>query len=623
MTITDEHLSESALFEDILNNEKITSMYQPIVNLRTSEIIGYEALSRGPEQTQFYSPLALIEKAHELNRIWDLEMLFRKKALEKLHKLGKEKFLFINVDPDVIKTPEFKSGLTKEYLEQVGGEETSIVFEITERTAISDYAAFQMILENYRRQGYMVAIDDVGAGYSGLKTINELRPNFIKIDMDLIRNIDKDAFKQALIKAFVDTSLTTNIKIIAEGIETKEEMKTLILLGVHAGQGFYLKKPAHTFESMDEETITRIHDYNKIAKNLNAFSKEYHYISNLIMTSQYQVYESMAPAITVKNYLDKTNIKSVCICENNCPVGLVMKHNLDACLSGKYGFALYSNKPISRIMNTSPLIVDLYTPISVVAKTAMGRSDDQLFDDVIVTKGSKYFGTVSMKKIFEYTLLFEKNNAKENNPLTGLPGNPVITRVLSDLVSYKNASCILYVDINEFKIYNDVYGFEKGDFMIKYIADMMGDIVKKDFPFSSFVGHIGGDDFIVVIDGELEKCKAIAQCIIDNFENQKSNFFTKAHITCGEIQSEDRFGIVRNLKLTSLSIAGIYGDLSAFKTSERLSENLAQIKKNVKKIGKSSFLIKRASHDYEKYIDEPCIDTICDLFVDCIKTPQR
>lgn len=622
MTITDEQLSESALFEDILNNEKITSLYQPIVNLRTSEIIGYEALSRGPEQTQFYSPLALIEKAHELNRIWDLEMLFRKKALERLHRLEKDKFLFINVDPDVIKTPEFKSGLTKEYLEQVGGEETSIVFEITERTAISDYTAFQMILENYRRQGYMVAIDDVGAGYSGLKTINELRPNFIKIDMDLIRNIDKDAFKQALIKAFVDTSLTTNIKIIAEGIETKEEMKTLILLGVHAGQGYYLKKPARSFEALDEDTIIRIHDYNKIAKNLNAFSKEYHYISNLITNSNYQVYESMAPAITVKSYLDKTNLKSVCICENNCPVGLVMKHNLDACLSGKYGFALYSNKPISRIMNTTPLIVDLYTPISVVAKTAMGRSDDQLFDDVIVTKGSKYFGTVSMKKIFEYTLMFEKNNAKENNPLTGLPGNPVITRVLTDLVSYKNASCILYVDINEFKIYNDVYGFEKGDYMIKYIADMMGDVVKRDFPFSSFVGHIGGDDFIVVIDGELEKCKILAQNIIEHFEAQKSNFFTKAHIECGEIQSEDRFGIVRNLKLTSLSIAGLYGDLSTFKNSEHLSENLAQIKKSVKKIGKSSFLIKRASHDYENFIGEPCMETTCDSFVDCIKTPQ-
>jgi diguanylate cyclase (GGDEF)-like protein len=225
----------------------------------------------------------------------------------------------------------------------------------------------------------------------------------------------------------------------------------------------------------------------------------------------------------------------------------------------------------------------------------MGRTDDQLFDDVIVTKGSKYLGTVSMKKIFEYTLLFEKNNAKENNPLTGLPGNPVITRVLTDLVSYKNTSCILYVDINEFKVYNDVYGFEKGDYMIKYIADMMGEVVKKEFPFSSFVGHIGGDDFIVVIDGELEKCKGLAGSIIDHFETQKLNFFTKAHIDCGEIQSEDRFGIVRNLKLTSLSIAGIYGDLSTFKTSEHLSENLAQIKKNVKKTGKSSFQIKRAS----------------------------
>ena len=579
------------LFESILKEERITTMYQPIVNLRSGEVIGYEALSRGPEHTPYYSPLALIDKAHEVGKIWELEMLFRKKAFEQLNKLCKDKLLFVNVDPDVMKTPEFKTGLTKEYLDELGADETSIVFEITERTAIFDYEAFQGVLENYRNQGYLIAIDDVGAGYSGLKTIHEVRPNFIKIDMDLIRNIDKDAFKQALLKAFVDTSLTTNIKIIAEGIETKEEMKTLILLGVHAGQGFFLKKPSVDFETIDEDTLIRIKDYNKISKNLNEYSQEYHFISNLITSHHTHVYESMTQAITVKNHMDKVGSKSVAICENNRPVGIIMKHNLDASLSGKYGYALFSNKPISRIMNTSPLIVDFYTPINVVAKSAMERADDAIYDDVIVTKSSKYYGMVSMKKIIEYTLLFEKNNAKEHNPLTGLPGNPIINRVLTDVVAYPNTSCIYYIDINEFKIYNDVYGFEKGDYMIKYLADLLRELIKKRFPYTSFIGHIGGDDYIILLEGETQAYHEIAQSIIDHFERDKYQFFTEEHMHLNEIEAEDRFGVKRRLALTSISISGINGDLSKYKTSEALSESLAAIKKSVKKQGRSAYAL--------------------------------
>ena len=587
---TIQPLEEDTLtLEAIILGEQITTYYQPIVNLRSGDILGYEALSRGPEQTPFYSPMALIEEAKEQNMTWELEMLFRKKALERLHEIHQDKLLFINVDPDIIKTQAFRSGLTKEYLDSVGGEEKSIVFEITERTAIHDYDAFLQVLENYRTQGYQIAIDDVGAGYSGMKTINEIRPNYIKIDMDLIRGIDKNAFKQALIKAFVDTAMITNIKIIAEGIETKEELKTLIILGVHAGQGYFLQKPSSTFHELTPEILTRIRDYNKISHNLNEYSKEYHFISNLITSHEKTVYESMTPCITVKKHLTKCNLKSVCICENNIPVGIVMKHSIDSIMSGQFGYSLYANKQISKIMNTKPLVVDLYTPIHVVAKSAMERSDDTIFDDIIVTKSSRYYGTVSMKRIFEYTLMYEKNNAKESNPLTGLPGNPIIARVLKDLVTYETHSCILYIDINEFKVYNDVYGFEKGDDMIQYVSRLIQEVVKRKFPYSSFIGHIGGDDFIIVVNGEHVDYTHLAESIMHQFESGKRPFFTEHHFEANAIEAEDRFGVKRQLALTSISVSGIYGMLTKFESPEHLSEALAAVKKRVKLSGKSDY----------------------------------
>jgi diguanylate cyclase (GGDEF)-like protein len=190
--------------------------------------------------------------------------------------------------------------------------------------------------------------------------------------------------------------------------------------------------------------------------------------------------------------------------------------------------------------------------------------------------------------------MYEKNSAKESNPLTGLPGNPIIRRVLSDIVTQKIDSCVLYVDINEFKVYNDVYGFKKGDFMIKYLADMLTEVVKKMYPYTSFIGHVGGDDFIVVLTGEVSGYHQVSKTIIEHFESGKELFFSKKHLEAGSINAEDRFGVFRNLSLTSLSVAGIYGALNQFTSGDQLSEALAKVKKDVKRAGRSHYKIETA-----------------------------
>lgn len=403
-------------FMTIIKEKNVFTLYQPIVDLKTSDVLGYEALSRGPEGSNYYSPMALIEESARMGCTWELEMIFRQKALEGAKSMPADKMLFLNVDPNVIKSPDYRVGMTKETLDEIGIEHIKIAFELTERTMITDYPAFQCLLENYRSQGYAIAMDDVGAGYSGLKTINEIRPEYIKIDMDLIRNIDKDSFKQALIKAFVETAIHTNIKVVAEGIETKEELKMLILLGVHYGQGYYIQKPEMGFKKTSDGLVKRIEAYNQIAQNITGFAQEYHYISSLISCEKPDWYEPMTKCLTVKNHMTKSSIKSVCICENERPVGLVMKSKMDAYMSAQYGYALYSNRPISNVMNKKPLIVDRFTPISVVAKHAMERDDEELYDDVIVTQSGKLIGLVPMKKIIEYTLMYEKTVPKSIIP---------------------------------------------------------------------------------------------------------------------------------------------------------------------------------------------------------------
>lgn len=578
-------LETKALLDQVLEHGLVNSYFQPIVSLQNGDIIGYEVLSRGPEGTSLFSPLALIEAAHHYGRIFDLEMLFRHKALQCAKDLGKNQKMFVNIDPDVIKDPAFKSGLTEEALNQLGVKKDTIVFELTERTAIIDYQSFVEALNHYRGQGYQIAIDDAGSGYSGLKTIYEIRPNYIKVDMDLIRDIHKDHFKQSLMRSLVETAKISNIQIVAEGIENQEELKTLVFLGVHAGQGYYIGKPDANFQRIQEPVIRKIQDYAKILKNMTGYNDEYHMIKALIIEHEpIPSYESMTNALTVKRFIDDNRLRSVCICEQNVPVGLVTAPDLNAKLSGQYGFSLYAKKPISRLMKSDALIVDAFTPINTVAKLAMERVDDALYDDIIVTTGQQYLGIVPMKAILDYALSYERKSARELNPLSGLPGNPVISRVLNDAVQSSRQTSVCYIDINNFKVYNDIYGFEKGDAMILELSRILVETIKNQRPLTSFIGHIGGDDFIGLTEGDAFELEAIANAVIEGFKAAQEQFFSEEHIVQNKIYAEDRFGVVREFELTSLSIAGISGDLRVFSEGATLSAKLADLKKEAKKL---------------------------------------
>lgn len=259
----------------IIVERQIVTVFQPIVNLGSGEIIGYEALSRGPKESPLHQPNNLFKAAEIYDRIWELESLCRIKALEAASKINQKTLLFINVDPMIFKDEKFKKGFTKELLVQNQICSDSIVFEITEKTAIEDYKSFKRALDNYVNQGYKIAIDDTGAGYSGLKTLSEIKPHFIKIDMDLVRNIDTDFFKQAIMETFVLLSKATNMKLIAEGIETKDELIKLMELGVYAGQGFFISKPNEDFLNLPKEVYELIKELNKTNLTKNKYAKSF------------------------------------------------------------------------------------------------------------------------------------------------------------------------------------------------------------------------------------------------------------------------------------------------------------------------------------------------------------
>ena len=568
----------------ILKAKNVKAVFQPIVSLLDGGILGYEALSRGPQGSLLEMPDVLFPATAQFNKVWELEFLCRSKAFARANGLPKDKMLFVNVDPKIMNDPRFNKGVTLNMLAHYKIDVSNIIFEITEKNSIEDYKIFRNVLNNYTSQGYKIAIDDMGSGYSGLKLLAEIRPQFIKIDMDLVRNIDKDALKQALITSFYEFSVVANMKIIAEGIETINELNTLINIGIPYGQGYLLQRPATQFLDISPEV-----------KDVIISKKQEDFHTPLTMpigeiSRRDQGFSAMATGGQVLDYFNNNrNVMGITILQGDIPVGLLMKNKFMTHLASKYGVALYMNRPIGLLMDQNFLIVDYNTPLEQVSKLAVAREEDSFYDYIVITKSDNYYGITTVKKLLEKTTAFEIKRAKYSNPLSGLPGNILIEEKLKLVIETGKPYAVLYFDLDNFKPYNDVYGFDNGDKILCMTAQIIQSQFKNSNMLDVFVGHIGGDDFIVVVK-DIDVIP-ICQTIIDYFDMRIRGFYTEEDKKFGYIVAKNRHGLEENFPIISLSIAVLTSMTRKFKSPADLAEAASVVKKKCKLVWQSCYCI--------------------------------
>lgn len=573
--------------DKIIANQLITSVFQPIVSLRDGTILGYEALSRGPADSILANPENLFKIAAENNKSWKLDYLCRKTAITTAKKILKNQLLFLNVDPKILYDKHFHQGTTKRLLEKHQLNSDNIIFEITEKTAIDDYTNFCAILDHYRKQGYRIALDDVGSGYSGLTLLAKTSPHFIKIDIELIQSIHLDKIKQAIVKALVDLSHATNMTIIAEGIETEDELLTLIQLGVQYGQGFYLSRPKTKFIKLEDS----LKDFIK-----KAYLKKEEYAINTRLSTPIseiatrQVYFSSSTlGKEILAYLHSNHDHmDIIIVDDNRPIGIISREFFLSNLATKYGISIYSNRPVKLLINTNPLILDYTTPVEQATKAAMARNSDHIYDSIIITKNNEYFGITTIKALLELTTKIELNRAKHANPLTGLPGNQIIdwesNRYINSLIPFS----AIYIDLDNFKIYNDVYGFDAGDTVLASTANLLSQCLK-GCSYEYFLGHIGGDDFIIFLP--TVSTESLCQNIIDEFAKESKTFYSEEHQHQGYVTAKNRSDKIENFPLMTISLAVVVVNEKNI-TSKKLAAKAAEIKKICKKTWQNNFVIK-------------------------------
>jgi EAL domain-containing protein (putative c-di-GMP-specific phosphodiesterase class I) len=248
---------------DIIHKENIAVLAQPIMNLNSGEIFGWEILARGPLNSAFHTPTELFDFAYQADILSKMEFIVIKKTFEEINNRKIKEQVFINVTPVTLCHPLFLNQLLAVLSKYPDISATQIVLEITERHAIRDFTYMGALMANYRSHGFRFAVDDAGAGYSSLQSISELIPDIIKIDRSVIQNIDQLVVKQFLLRALLLFAENINCQVIAEGVESQEEADVLYDMQVQMGQGFYFARPEPLVASQE-----RIQQFRSVTEKI-------------------------------------------------------------------------------------------------------------------------------------------------------------------------------------------------------------------------------------------------------------------------------------------------------------------------------------------------------------------
>jgi diguanylate cyclase (GGDEF)-like protein len=269
--------------------------------------------------------------------------------------------------------------------------------------------------------------------------------------------------------------------------------------------------------------------------------------------------------------------------------GIIIKEAFYASLGTKYGFTLYHNRPVTLLMNSHPLVVTHDMSIEAVSRIAMTRGDEHLYDSIIVTEEGVYCGIVTIKDLLEKTTELKVNYAKHLNPLSGLPGNIIIEKQLTQYVYGDAPFTVVYIDIDNFKVYNDIYGFENGDRMLMAMVHIIESCTAQHCNGRCFNGHIGGDDFVIGIDGY--DAAPLCEAMIGMFRQRLADFYTLDDLDKGYVTASNRHGQRERFGLVTLSIACVSNKDRRFADIFALSEHATMIKKRCKEVWDNHYVI--------------------------------
>jgi len=460
---------------------------QPIVDMHTGRVVAYESLVREVGRLGFSSIAQLFDHAHEIGSLADLEIEIQSKAIKKFASLDRaaDALLFLNIDGRLAQSSALKAGLGA-MLGRSFLRPSDVCIEISEANQEIAARDFESLTNALRAEGYRVAIDDYGTGYSGLQMLYQANPDFLKIDRFFVRALEGDGKKRLFVASVVDLAHTLGVAVIAEGIETPEELACCGGIRCDFAQGYLISPPVQV-------TTELARSYAGVA---SAGARR--------MTADADTLRDwLAPIETLPESARMIDVVRICqahseqsvvpiLSATGQPKGIVREQDIKPFLYSPFGRELLQNRTagftLAQFIRPVP-IANVNSQLGRIIETY----HDRLADGILITEELRYVGYLSPLTIARIVSDLRVAEARGANPLTRLPGNEAVHAFIANACAQDSEERVFcYFDFDNFKPFNDAYGFRVGDRAILIFSDLLKALKGTS---AVFIGHVGGDDF--------------------------------------------------------------------------------------------------------------------------------
>ena len=517
--------------------------YQPIIHTSTLRVHGFEALARLPADSDA-GICKLLDDAFAAGVLREVEKSLLATAITKFagfEGAGAAK-LFCNLDhrsfDGRIPSPDTIDAL----LNACGLPLDNLCLEISERAPIQSAPNLLSLVALLRSRNISIAIDDFGIGASGLHMLLTVEPNYVKIDQNFINGLAASPRKQAIVAKLCSLAHSLCFTTIAEGVESESDFRAARDLGCDFAQGYHIARPTLMLNELAMSygrTIT-VEANDCVPADL---------ISRLTPITPLYIDDSVRTAKDA--FAASPGLRMIPVIDRAEEVqGAIYELDLRAYLSTEFGIALLANRglqttiasfvkpcPIADALSGSNVIIDRY----VDAENSHG---------LILSVRNRYVGYLSNHAVLRMAAVHHISQAKDQNPLSGLPGNKAIGTHIDAILNHSGPRSMAHFDFNNFKVFNDNYGFNAGDQALLMFAGLLH---RQQAGKNTFVGHIGGDDFFISIEGCEDSAEAMIIALCAAFAAIAKSLYSPADRARGGIEAADRFGIPHFFPLLSVS----------------------------------------------------------------------
>ncbi len=581
--------------DDILD-AGLDPVFQPIARMRHASLLGYEGLIRGPANNPLHMPDALFRAARAAGRGIELELACCRVLLERFGALKLPGKLFLNISPSALIASQAARADFLDWLRQAGVDPGSVVFEITEQREESDERELAGAAAWYRGIGLQFAIDDLGEGYSSLGRWLDLKPEFVKADKRFVRGIEADPLRQQFIRSLCDMAKATGAQVVAEGIETQDELGCLAEQGINCGQGYYIARPGSAPPAALEPEVARqlaggaAWPIGPFPPGEAADPSEDGRVLRLLRRVP-SVEPTVSNHAVSEVFRAHPQLHTIPVVHEGVPVGVITRSALIERFAQPYQREIFGGKPCSLIMDDKPVIADMNTSLTALSRQLVQADGYGLANDFIITGHGHYLGIGTSQDLLRSLNELQVRAARHANPLTQLPGNVPIGRQIQHLLDRGQRFAACYADLDHFKPFNDVFGYQRGDEIIQLTGRILARHVDHGL---DFLGHIGGDDFLILfrsVDWEA-RCRAI----LADFPGAMDEHM-RAHDPAGDFSqgymAEDRIGHRRRYALPSLSLGIVRVEPGWYDSHHQIARAATEAKSQAKKHGGNTLFVDR------------------------------